>query len=279
MSMTDLTTEHAPAARRPSSARRISPAARHRMAVWSIRLGIVIVAAATWEVFGRVSGGVFVPPLSATLEAVVALAGNGTLWTPLWASNLALVVGFPISCVLGLAIGFVLGRHRWSDRAFTHYMDLAIVVPMIALVPIVIVALGLTTTARTAIVVLFALPSIALSARASVRVIARPLVEMSSSFGASRRQTWTTVILPGAAAPLFTGLRIGLSRAIGGMIVIELTLIPAGLGGLLVNYRSQFAAANLYATTVVILLESLVLIGLFHSAENWVIRRMRGGAR
>src|SRR5690606_29566977 len=121
----------APVTRAPDLARR--RARRHTAKVWMIRLGVLLAMAGAWEVFGHVSGGVFVPPLSATIEHAVILTADGAIWEPLWVSNLALLIGFPISCVLGLSIGTLLGRHRWSDRAFTHYMDLAIVVPMIAL--------------------------------------------------------------------------------------------------------------------------------------------------
>jgi ABC-type nitrate/sulfonate/bicarbonate transport system permease component len=113
-----------------------------------------------------------------------------------------------------------------------------------------------------------------LNARAAVRIVERPLVEMSEAFGASRRQVWQTVILPSSFAPVFTGLRVGLAHAISGMVVIELTLIPAGLGGLIVQFRSQFAAGDLYAVTLMILIEGLVLVGLAHAVEQSASRRL-----
>jgi ABC-type nitrate/sulfonate/bicarbonate transport system permease component len=69
-------------------------------------------------------------------------------------------------------------------------------------------------------------------------------------------------------------LRVGLAHGISGMIVIELTLIPAGLGGLLVNFRSSFATGDLYGVTLMILLEGLVLVGAARMLERWVARRL-----
>jgi ABC-type nitrate/sulfonate/bicarbonate transport system permease component len=192
----------------------------------------------------------------------------------MWRSNQALLIGFPVSVLVGLPLGFLLGRVRVADRALSYWFDVALVIPMIAIVPVIIVALGLSLTARVLVVILFTLPIVALNARAAVRIVQSQLIEMSESFGASRRQVWQTVILPSSFAPVFTGLRVGLAHAISGMIVIELTLIPAGLGGLIVTFRSQFAASDLYAVTLMILIEGLVLVGLAHALEQLVARRL-----
>jgi ABC-type nitrate/sulfonate/bicarbonate transport system permease component len=176
-----------------------------------------------------------------------------------------------------MAFGFLIGRRRMADRALSYWLDAAMVIPMVAIVPVVIVALGLTLTSRVAIVVLFALPSIAMNSRAAVRVVDQSLVEMARSFGATRRRLWTAVILPSAFAPLFAGLRIGIGRAISGMIVVELLLVPAGLGELLLNFKASFSTADLYAVTFIVLAEGVVLTSLGHALERKLNQRMSGG--
>jgi ABC-type nitrate/sulfonate/bicarbonate transport system permease component len=246
---------------------------RRTLAVWAIRLATVAVVFVVWEILGR-RDGVFVAPLTTTLSHLVDLWRDGQMAPAMWRSNQALLIGFPVSVLVGLPLGFLLGRVRVADRALSYWFDVALVIPMIAVVPVIIVALGLSLTARVLVVVLFTLPIVALNARAAVRIVQTQLIEMSESFEASRRQVWQTVILPSSFAPVFTGLRVGLAHAISGMIVIELTLIPAGLGGLIVTFRSQFAASDLYAVTLMILIEGLVLVGLAHALEQLVARRL-----
>ncbi|WP_083459687.1 ABC transporter permease [Jiangella muralis] len=252
---------------------------KRKAAVWGVRLAFVAAVLGVWQWLGIRDGGIFIATFTDTAAALLDLAGNGSLWPAVWASNQSLLLGFPLATVLGLAVGFLLGRHRTVDRATGYWLDIALVIPMVAMVPVIIVALGLTLSARVVVVFLFTFPVVALNARAAVRVPLAQLEEMARSFEASPAQVWRTVILPGAAAPLFTGTRIALSRAISGMIVIELTLIPAGLGGAIINYTSQFSAANLYAMTLAVVLEGLVLVGLATWAERAVIRRLKGVSR
>jgi ABC-type nitrate/sulfonate/bicarbonate transport system permease component len=254
--------------------RALRPPSRRGFAIWAIRLVAVAAVVVFWEVLGRRDGGVFIAPFTTTVGHLFDLWGNGSLGSAMWRSNQALLIGFPISVAVGLPLGFWLGRVRIADRALSYFLDVALVIPMIAVVPVIIVALGLTLTARVVVVVTFALPIVALNARAAVRIVERHLVEMSAAFGATRIQVWRTVIVPSAFAPIFTGLRVGLAHAISGMIVIELTLIPAGLGGLIVQFRSEFAAGDLYAVTLMILIEGLALVGTAHAVERVVARRL-----
>jgi NitT/TauT family transport system permease protein len=245
-------------------------------AIAAIRIGLLALLAIGWEAAGRSSGGFFLPPLSATLSHLGTLLADGTLASALLASNAALLIGFPLTVAVAVPLGFAFGRRRLLDRSLSYWLDLLLVIPMIAVVPAIIVALGLTLGARVAVVVLFALPVLGLNARAAVRVIDERLAEMARSFGATPPRVWTAVVIPSALPTLFTGLRLGLGRAISGMVVVELTLVPAGLGGLIVNYRSQFRSADLYAVTLTILLEAIVLMSVAQIVERRVTRRIAG---
>lgn len=251
--------------------------ARRAVAIAIIRIALLAALLAGWEAAGTASGGFFLPPFTLTLAHLGTLVGNGTMASALVASNVALLVGFPLAVLIAIPIGLALGRRRLLDRSFSYWFDLLLVIPMIAVVPAIIVALGLGLSARIAVVVLFALPVLGLNARAAVRIIDERLAEMARSFGAAPLRVWSAVIIPAALPTLFVGLRQGLGRAISGMVVVELTLVPAGLGGLIVTYRSRFAAADLYAVTLVIVLEAIALMTAAQLIERRVQRRLAGG--
>ncbi|HEY9470964.1 MAG TPA: ABC transporter permease subunit [Propionibacteriaceae bacterium] len=250
---------------------------KRRSLVWLIRGLILVGLLGVWQWYGSTTGGVFVPSVTQTFGRFPELITSGVLAESLWSSNVALLVGYPISAIAGLGLGFLIGRKRTADRALSYWLDIAMVIPMVAIVPVVIVGLGLTLTARVAVVILFTLPVIILNSRAAVRIIDQQLVEMADSFGAARRQIWSSVIMPAALPLIFTGLSIGIGRAISGMIVVELILIPVGLGGLLLEFKSTFSGSDLYAVTLVVIAEGVVLTSLAHSLERKITQRMRGG--
>ena len=246
------------------------------VSVWAIRLGLLALLLAAWQLLGIAEGGLFLPRATTTAATLAHLLTTAELWRAVGRSNVALLVGFPISLLVGVPLGLLIGRVRAVDRYFGYYLDLMLVVPMIALVPVIIAVFGLSLTARVVVVLLFSLPVIGMNARAAVRVLDTDRIEMARSFGASWRQLWSMVILPSAAGPIFAGIRLGLSRAVSGMIVVELTLVPAGLGGLIVDFQSQFSAAELYATTITIILEGIFVVATARGLERRVNRRLRG---
>jgi ABC-type nitrate/sulfonate/bicarbonate transport system permease component len=254
-------------------------ARRHRTLVWSTRVGILAVLAVAWEVFSAAEGGLFIPGLAEIAGALGDLGRTSELWEGFYKTNVSLLIGYPLCVLLGVPLGLLLGRVRSLDRFFGFSLDLFLVIPTIAVVPVIIAALGLSTAARVLVVVMFALPVVAMNARAAVRVLDQGRIEMARSFDASRLTVWTKVIFPDALGAVFAGLRLGLSRAVSAMIVVELMLVPVGLGGFIVDYSSRFQSAEVYAITVLIIAEGVLLVAAVRAVERRLERRMRGATR
>jgi NitT/TauT family transport system permease protein len=249
-----------------------------RWRVWTIRAGVIVAILLAWFIIGEVGGGFFVPTPQATIVRLVQLAA-GPLWGPLGQSNLSLLVGFPAGAVIGVALGSFLARSRTADRALGFYLDALMVIPTISVVPIIVIAFGLTLGGRVAVVMLFVLPMVALTTRNAVSTVDESLVQMSRSYGASPWKTWRSITFPSVLGPLASGLRIALAHGISGMIVIELVLTPIGIGGLLQDARDRFDAPTLYAVTLAILIEGFVFVGIAGYIERRVQRRLGEGPR
>jgi ABC-type nitrate/sulfonate/bicarbonate transport system permease component len=82
---------------------------------------------------------------------------------------------------------------------------------------------------------------------------------MAKVFGATHAQEWSKVLLPGAAPGIMAGVRLGLARAIEGMVVVELLLVAVGIGRLLLDYQGRFDAPHVYAVILVVMAESALL--------------------
>ena len=70
---------------------------------------------------------------------------------------------------------------------------------------------------------------------------------------------WRFVVLPGSLVGVFAGLRLGLGRAITGMVIGELLLVATGIGGLILRYQGFFMGPELFAIIFLVCVESFSL--------------------
>lgn len=254
--------------RRPASRSRVgSRSLRIRRVVYPLLLLVVVLA--LWQfTVSRMENRLLIPTFVEVVEAMGPTLRSSETWEALWVSNQALFLGFAASLALGIPAGLALGRVSALDRFFNAYIDIMLVLPMAAVIPLLVAQFGLGLFTRSLVVFLFAFVMIVVNARAGIRSIDPTLVEMTHSNGGGERQVWLHVLLPGSVPALLSGARIGLSRAITGMVVGELILIPVGVGSLIKVYSGLLLAADLYAVIVLVLVESLVLIALANLLER-----------
>ncbi len=224
-----------------------------------------------WEVLGRTVGGLLFPSFTATLASLVGQVADGSLGVAFLASNSALALGYGAALAAGIPFGLLMGRSGLADRLAGPYLQVMLVAPVIALVPLVLVVFGLSLAARVVIVFLFAFPLFTFNVRAGIGAIGPELLEMGESFGARRVFLWTRVLLPGAVPGILAGVWNSIGRAISGMIVAELTIVSAGLGQLIKTSVDSFNAPALFAVTLVLAVEG---VGLTYAARALAARLM-----
>ena len=227
--------------------------------IWALRLAGGVLLVILWELAGRSSQSLLLPAFSETLAALLSLASGPELWSALLVSNEALVLGFFSALGVGIPLGLALGRWQAADLALHSYLLLAVVLPTTALMPVIFMVGGLGLTTRALVVCMFSLPVIAECARAAVRGADFRLREMARAFGATPAQEWSEILLPAAVPGVMMGVRLGLARAVEGMVVVELLLVAVGLGGLLLDYQGRFDAGHVYGIVLVVIAEAALL--------------------
>ena len=225
--------------------------AMKKMKTWILRIAVLIVAGCLWETFAHLKNSILIPSFLDILKALADLSlGSKTLWYPLHISNQAMA------------------RIELLDGAVKPYIAIWVSVPLAPLIPLIVIALGLTLAARVFIVVFFSLVFVTVNARAGIRSIDQRLVEMAWSFGASEAQIWKRILLPGAVPGIFAGLRIGLARAITGMIVVELLLVAPGIGALILEHKGRFEPDYVFAIVGAVVVEAILLVSIMQIIER-----------
>lgn len=185
------------------------------------------------------------------------------------------VLGLCISSVAGLLIAIGLGFSATIYRAFYPNLIFFQLIPKVALAPLFIIWLGNGIETRMAFAAFLAFFPIVVSASAGFRAADVNLIRLARSLSASNWQIFYTIRFPSAVPYIFSGLRIGATMTMIGLIVGEFITAQAGLG-----YITMYAAANLETPLMMGAILLICLIGaslfLFVVGLERIVRHVYG---
>jgi NitT/TauT family transport system permease protein len=210
--------------------------------------------AAIWEIVGQAHITILMPPLSQVLLRLVEIVPTGTFLDALGITLRTYAAGVAIAIVVGIPIGVAMGRSALVDRMLLPWVSLFVSAPLTALVPVIMALFGFGETTIVLTVVLFSIWIVILDARAGSRGISPSLIEMAASYGASRWQAFSKVYLWAALPEILAGVRLGLIRAVKGVIVGQLLVSIVGFGYLFEIYSSNFLMDHMWALLLVLFL-------------------------
>jgi ABC-type nitrate/sulfonate/bicarbonate transport system permease component len=225
---------------------------RRRRVAWATRIAIFAALIVVWQIAAVALGPLFLPQPLAVVYATITLFGNGTIELALEQSMTVYLIAFGISLVIGIPLGLVMGGVKAVGDAVDSFINLFNSMPRIALIPLMVAWFGLGVTAKIAIVILLAFFPIVINTYNGVLNTDKDLLEAATSFGASRGQLFTQVMLRAALSNIITGIRLGASVGILGVVVAELFTAITGLGGLIVQYGNLFELNDYFVPVLVL---------------------------
>ena len=179
-----------------------------------------------------------------------------------------MALGYVLSVLFGVPLGLLMGRYRRLESFLDIYMTALLTVPMISFIPFLVIAFGLGLHSRVWIVFLFAFVIIAINTTAGVRNVDATLTEMARSFGARESDLFLKVIVPAALPMIMAGLRLGMGRAVLGMVTSELILAVVGFGAMLMTFSASYNSPALFATILTIVLLAVALLALIQYLDR-----------
>jgi NitT/TauT family transport system permease protein len=251
--------------------------------IWKLRTagrryGLVaasfVIVAVVWEVGGRVSDFLFLPPLSAIGGAMWTIISDGTIPRELLTSTISFAVGTIIAATTGIVIGTAMALVPYVRYTLQPFLDALMSAPLVAFVPLFIILFGLGYTPRLMTVFFFAFFPVVVNTYTGMLHPDEDALQMARSFGASRRQLFWHVRLPMAFPHIAAGLRIGAARGVDGVITGEVLIASVGLGSLITRFGNAFTMTRLWA--VVFVIASLALLASWGSRALFSAMLTRG---
>lgn len=195
---------------------------------------------------------------------------NTRLWGDLGYTLLAVFSSFFIGSVAAMATGLAFVTWPKLEAFCEPYIAAMNVLPRIALVPLFILWFGLGVGSKIALGVSLTFFIVLSTTVAGIRGVSQDHITLTRSLGASSRQMFFWVTLPGAVPVLFSGLRLGLIYALLGVVGAEVIASERGLGQQLAYLGSTFNVNGVWS-----LLFDLALIGvLIMKLMTWIERRL-----
>jgi len=238
-----------------------------RWLITTISVGLLL---AVWEYFGANINPVFGSYPSAIAEAFVELARSGKLGTALIESLQPFLVGYGLAIVVGVPLGLVIGRFRVMEAALGIYVTAGYAMPLVALVPLLVLWLGLGFAVKAAVVFLMSLFPITINTWLGVTAVPKTLIEVGKSFVAPDSVILRRIILPATLPYIMAGIRLAVGRAVVAMVIAEFFTTISGLGAIIINSANNFDTATMFVPIFVLMVLAIGLNSLIGLTERLV---------
>jgi ABC-type nitrate/sulfonate/bicarbonate transport system permease component len=214
---------------------------------------------------------VFSPFPSEIAARLGGVLGSPALLEALGSTVGLLAAGFGLACAAGVLLGLAMGYHRPTYALLEPTLELLRPIPKPALLPPLILLLGLGAPMKVAIVFLGAFFPVLINTIEGVRTVDPVLVDVARTFRRGKLATVFRVILPASLPMILAGMRVSLGLGLILVTLAEMLTGIHGLGAQLVDAQRAFRVQDMYAWTVVLASLGLALALSFDALERRLI--------
>ena len=231
----------------------------------------VVTFLVAWELVGntlQLINPMFMSAPSLVFNAAVQMFSSGEIYNDLRVSGLELFWGYFLSAVVAVPFGIMVGWYKRASYIFDPFINAMNATPRVALLPLVIIWLGIGILSKVGIIFLGAVFPILINTRDGVKTTPYNLLTAACSFGASEWMLFKTVVLPSTIPFILTGLRLGLGRAIVGVMVGELYAATAGIGFMITVAGATFQTDKVFVGVLIFALTGMIGMELLTRVER-----------
>jgi NitT/TauT family transport system permease protein len=225
-----------------------------------------------WEVICQLE---LIPPLFLPAPSSILLAGwdmliSGELHENVLASLFRIAVGYAIGAVCGIVFGLLLGFSRWVDAVLTPIVYSIYPIPKIALLPLIILWLGIGETPKFTMIALGVFFPVVINTYSGVKNVDPIWIKAAVTFGSSHLNVIRKVILPGSLPMIFAGLKLAAGTSLLLLVSAEMIAAQQGLGSMILHYGNLMITTKLMVGVLILSLLGL----LFNRGLQWLEHKL-----
>lgn len=241
-----------------------------------LRVLLIVAILAFLEIYGRYFADptLFASPTRIVQSFFKDIISDPRIVRALWLCIVEIAVGYILAIIFGVTTGLLVGATPFTRRAFFPVVIALYVIPQVSFLPLTILIFGLGPAAKIAFGFSHAIFPIIINVVSGMRTVRELHLNAARSMGASRLDTIRHIILPHMVPSLFTGLRLGMTLNLLGVILAELYVSNSGVGFFTRLFAEDFNPGPLFA-----LIGSLAIIAMaFNEIVRIAERRLTPGA-
>src|SRR5689334_13936428 len=176
---------------------------------------------------------------------------SGEIYHDLYVSGVEFLGGYFLAAVVGIPFGIMTGWYKRMSYIFDPFVNAMNATPRVALLPLVIIWLGIGMMSKVGIIFLGAVVPVIVNARDGVKTTPSTLLNAARSFGATEWMVFKSVVMPATLPFILSGLRIALGRALVGVMVGELYAATAGIGFMITVAGATFQTDKVFVGVII----------------------------
>jgi len=224
-----------------------------------------------WELMGgvfQVINPMFMSAPSLIWKAGVQMFVSGEIYNDLYVSGIEFAWGYFLSVIFAVPFGIAIGWYKKLAYTFDPFVNAMNATPRVALLPLVIIWLGIGILSKVGIIFLGAVFPLLINTRDGVKTTPHNLLNAARSFGASEWQIFKSVVLPSTVPFILTGLRLAVGRALIGVMVGELYAATAGIGFMITVAGATFQTDKVFVGVLIFAITGMIATEMLDKVER-----------
>jgi NitT/TauT family transport system permease protein len=225
-----------------------------------------------WQIAALILNTDSFPTAWEAIRAIPSILGDKESLINILASLRRMAIGFGVAVAISIPLGLMMGRSRNVASFFNPLLMIIYPVPKAALMPIIMLWLGVGDLSKTLVIFLgVSLPVIYHSFQGA-KAVEEKMLWSGAAMGLSAAQRMVRIVLPAALPEILTGCRTGLVLALITMVTSEMIARQSGAGNILFNALDMGQYDTVFAMIIII---GAMGIGLDAAFENMRSRLVR----
>jgi NitT/TauT family transport system permease protein len=239
-----------------------------RLAPLLASLGLLVV----WQLASLALKNDSFPTALESIRAIPSLLGDPETLINFAASLRRMAIGFGVAVALSIPLGLLMGRSRAVASFFNPLLMVIYPVPKAALMPIIMLWLGVGDLAKTLVIFLGVSLPVIYHSFEGAKAVEEKMLWSGAAMGLSAAQRLVRIVLPAALPEILTGCRTGLVLALITMVTSEMIARQSGAGNILFNALDMGQYDTVFAMIIIIGALGICLDAAFERVRRRLVR-------